>query len=264
MGTFLITWNPKLWPWDDLPIQAKRVARRGYASDSWKFNAHRMVRVNDRVFLLRVGPRDPGLMASGWVVSEPRQYKTKLKQKGRKYAWCVDVDFDTLLAHGTAVFPRKQLERGIFRRMNWSTRKSGTPIPESVASALESAWSDFLGKPRPIAPKVLSDLSDYEGGRIEMTAYRRGRSRKLRDEAIQASSGICEVCQRDYSRLLNGKGLRVLQVHHKRQLGFRDEPTLTRIGDLAVVCANCHLLVHLNPRRAMAISTLRARLGFAP
>jgi predicted HNH restriction endonuclease len=51
-----------------------------------------------------------------------------------------------------------------------------------------------------------------------------------------------------------------LQVHHLLQLNADDKPRITRVDELAVVCANCHLLLHLNPRRAIQPSTLRAML----
>ena len=74
-------------------------------------------------------------------------------------------------------------------------------------------------------------------------AYVRGRSRQLRDLALENADGVCCVCDVDYSKVLDGNGVRVLQVHHRKQLAASDAPRLTSLKDLAVVCANCHLLV---------------------
>ncbi len=95
-----------------------------------------------------------------------------------------------------------------------------------------------------------------EGLRTEIVAYRQGRSRKLRDRALARSMGVCEGCAVDYSALLHGKGVRVLQVHHRRQLTATDRPRITKLSDLAVLCANCHLLVHMNPKRALSVERL--------
>lgn len=100
-----------------------------------------------------------------------------------------------------------------------------------------------------------------EGIATEVLRYTRGRSARLRKAALELARGICATCDRDYSRFLDGDGIRVLQVHHKKQLSSRDVPTPTRVSELAVLCANCHALVHLDPQRAMPVSKLRRRLG---
>jgi predicted HNH restriction endonuclease len=40
---------------------------------------------------------------------------------------------------------------------------------------------------------------------------------------------------------------------------LEDAPSLTRIDDLAVVCANCHALIHVDLSKCMSIDTLRSR-----
>lgn len=99
--------------------------------------------------------------------------------------------------------------------------------------------------------------SDLEGLVTEVVRFQRKRSRKLRDLAFQQANGVCCVCERDFSKLLGGRGMRVLQVHHRDQLAARDEPTLTTVSDLAVVCANCHLLLHLDANKALNVDELR-------
>ncbi len=105
-----------------------------------------------------------------------------------------------------------------------------------------------------------AEESDIEGMRTEVVRFKSKRSRKLRDLAFTAAHGLCAVCQRDYSKLLGGRGVRVLQVHHRNQLSARDVPSVTKISDLDVVCANCHLLLHLNPKQTIRIDALRQML----
>ncbi len=115
--------------------------------------------------------------------------------------------------------------------MHWDSQLSGIRIPDDVASVLE---------------------------------YVRGRSRYLRDLALEESDGVCAVCEVDYSKLLGGKGVRVLQVHHRNQLAADIAPRLTPLGELAVVCANCHMLIHMNPKQALSVEELRGMLGKSP
>ena len=51
-----------------------------------------------------------------------------------------------------------------------------------------------------------------------------------------------------------------MQVHHRKQLSSRDTPTVTKVSDLAVVCANCHLLLHLDQEKALGVEELREML----
>jgi predicted HNH restriction endonuclease len=105
-----------------------------------------------------------------------------------------------------------------------------------------------------------AEASDVEGIQTELRRVTKKRSRRLRELALSSSGGICEVCKRDYSKVLAGRGIRVLQVHHRKQLASLDEPAITKLSDLAVVCANCHMLIHLDPRRAFRVETLRRKL----
>jgi Predicted restriction endonuclease len=38
---------------------------------------------------------------------------------------------------------------------------------------------------------------------------------------------------------------------------MRDVPSITKLTDLVVVCANCHLLLHLDPLKAMRVAQLK-------
>lgn len=96
-----------------------------------------------------------------------------------------------------------------------------------------------------------------EGMAREARYLVRARSGTLRKVALRLAEGICAVCGTDFSKVLDGLGSRVLQVHHKRQLSLSDEPQLNGVDDLAVVCANCHCLLHVDPERAMSVEELR-------
>ena len=113
-----------------------------------------------------------------------------------------------------------------------------------------------------LPPLVLDDSAApgiLEGIARETTIISRSRSGKLRDSALKRSKGICEACGTDFSALFGGVGLHALQVHHKKQLALQDVPTITGPNDLAVVCANCHAIVHADPKRALPVELLRSQ-----
>lgn len=115
-------------------------------------------------------------------------------------------------------------------------------------------------KPPGSAPTPDEVESAIEGTMTEARYWRRSRSTKLRDSAFAKARGMCCVCDTDFSKVLDGRGVRVLQVHHRKQLSSRTTPSPTKVDELAVVCANCHMLLHLNPDEALDVGELRAML----
>jgi predicted HNH restriction endonuclease len=109
-----------------------------------------------------------------------------------------------------------------------------------------------------------ADERALEGLRVEALQYSKSRSGRLRREALRVASGVCATCRVDFSRYLDGRGERVLQVHHQKQLAATDVPRLTLLSDLAVLCANCHALIHADPLRALPVGELHAIISQAP
>ena len=113
---------------------------------------------------------------------------------------------------------------------------------------------------RAVPANAASVTSALEGVVKDARLLRGGRNRRLRDAAMTRARGVCRVCRVDYSRTLSGEGVRVLQVHHLQQIGGGSGPRTTRLQDLVVVCANCHVLLHMDRERPLTPSELRARL----
>lgn len=138
------------------------------------------------------------------------------------------------------------------------------PILADKVLALLTERSQSRSKPLLKSPPgdkdSAQDLSAFEGIAREVRVIMRNRSEKLRVEALSRAKGKCQSCGIDFSRVLAGKGVKVLQVHHIRQISLESEPVITSIEDLAVLCANCHALVHLDPKSAMPVKQLRALL----
>lgn len=104
------------------------------------------------------------------------------------------------------------------------------------------------------------DITAVEGFAKEIRTMARGRNSRLRDLALEKSGGVCEVCERDFSRILGGAGTRALHVHHNKQLALFSAPRVTSISELSVVCATCHALIHSSPKHAMSVSQLQRKL----
>lgn len=259
MSTFLLTWNPAKWHWED-DLRDDMTPVRGGFSTQWSCGTTKHLPRGSRVFLMRLGSEPRGIVASGRSASAGAlQGRHWQKGRSREKAWYVRVIFDTLLnpAREPILNIGRLKLRGL-RQFKWSPRASGTRLPDDVATRLETAWSAFR-RSAP-GPYVVPNESALEGLATETTTYARGRSRRLRQLALQGSRGVCAGCDVEFAKVLRGKGVRALQVHHKRQLAATDRPRLTRLSDLAVLCANCHAFLHMDSKNALAIRKLRALL----
>ncbi|OGB30470.1 MAG: hypothetical protein A3F78_14830 [Burkholderiales bacterium RIFCSPLOWO2_12_FULL_61_40] len=163
----------------------------------------------------------------------------------------------------------KQQKNGTYRwnltlandRLHVSHRQGYEPVEKYLASRLATEADDHGG-----ASDIASELVNLrtrsfegivEGIAREAIVLSRTRSAALRREVLNLSGGICEGCGVNFSLLLHGRALRALQVHHKKQLALRETPEVTELADLAVVCANCHAIIHTDPKAAIPVEELR-------
>jgi 5-methylcytosine-specific restriction protein A len=133
----------------------------------------------------------------------------------------------------------------------------------------EQVWNDFAGDPvrlhelakaielghRSVA--VVSDddseADDGEGfveGRIMERLHRaRERSSKLRALAKMRALSLhgrlaCLACGFDFAAVYGAIGDGFIECHHTRPVSELAPGAITRVEDLALLCANCHRMVH--------------------
>ena len=223
--------------------ELRKLAERG-KSEKWTINKAALP--GDRVVFYLIRPIS-SFVASAMVASKPifrdqhwvNQYLAKIE----------DVQLfprGVHLGEAQKQFP----EWGFLRQPRRSTQ-----VPEDMAQAFIQ-YFDALEEEIP----AVAEESDVEGLKYEVTHFARKRSRALRNTALIKAKGVCSVCQRDFSLLLNGRGVRVLQVHHRKQLSTGKVPSVTKESDLVVVCANCHLLLHMDHGKALKVERLRKML----
>ena len=269
--TFLLTWNPdkgaeppppgKIYDWSCYSKAPKE---------------------GDRVFLSRVG-LEPGICASGRVVPFRSGDTTRLdehwdpERRGKKARY-VNVQWDSLSKNpiGDPLLSRSELKEGVLGGMNWGPQRSGIEIRDKkITVELERRWAKARRasqssnrdsatssrQPPPVGKRPAAvEFFAQEGALKEQRRLMRGRNRKLRDQALLLAKGRCAACGRDYAKVLNGDGKRVLEVHHRRQLSNHSSPKLTQVTDIAVVCANCHRLLHIKPGKTLEVEELKRRL----
>lgn len=121
---------------------------------------------------------------------------------------------------------------------------------EIVVQALSALQAE--GNP-PSPPATLPDIdlpsAGTEGAARLVSHLRRERNRVLvnaKKAATLKTKGrlCCEVCGFDFSATYGPLGDDFCEVHHLVPLSTSSESVTTTLDDLAVLCSNCHRIIH--------------------
>jgi 5-methylcytosine-specific restriction protein A len=105
-------------------------------------------------------------------------------------------------------------------------------------------------------------MTEAPEGRILTAVHvRRERSRELRNSKIAAVGGqpTCEVCGFDFLATYGERGRGFIECHHLVPVRELRPDSVTSLDDLALLCANCHRMVHAR-RPWLSLEELRAAL----
>ena len=101
----------------------------------------------------------------------------------------------------------------------------------------------------PSLPDLDTSKSILEGNPRLVAHLRRERSAllvKAKKESILAATGkpCCEVCNFDFNAAYKNFGTGFCEVHHLQPLSKADGVVKTELKDLAIICSNCHRIIH--------------------
>lgn len=69
--------------------------------------------------------------------------------------------------------------------------------------------------------------------------------RKKKTDVLKRLSSLkCEVCSFDFEAKYGERGSGFAEIHHLKPLSSLMPASITRLEDLAVLCANCHRMIH--------------------
>ena len=156
------------------------------------------------------------------------------------------------LANFRAVDPlyTSQGKRGL-QRGGYGTEEVWTEFSERpdrlklIASAIREAAAAL-----PHQADNDDDIAEALEGRLLTSMHRtRERNRELirkKREAVLRETGrlACEACGFDFNATYGAHGTGFIEVHHVLPLHTLKPGSRTRLQDLAVLCANCHRMVH--------------------
>lgn len=168
-------------------------------------------------------------------------------------------------------------------RTGWLVKGKPKPLPEADAAILKewrgrtdrelwtavSAWADpAIGS---VPKSVLADLeaeSDEADERVTLgregsvkavVSRRRERSPTLRAAALRIHGYRCQVCDFSFAEAYGEWGKGFAEVHHVKELSEASDTGIDTNPetDLAVLCSNCHQMIHRKPKRALSLHELQ-------
>ncbi len=246
--TYLLAWNPRRDPWENFAQQAARTDRGAGIATRWSCGTTRNMPTGSRVYLMHLGKEPKGIIGVGRVTHAPfedAQWDGQRRNHSEK-SWLVGVRFEHLVAPGAdEMIDLAQLKR-ISRATNWTPQASGIRLAGAVVGKLEALWTMQSAD-----PAEADELTALEGEPKARMVMHRRREHRLRAAKIAAflrahARLVCEVrgCEFDFAATYGPLGAGYAQVHHLKPLAARVVSEKTRLSDLAIVCANCHAMVH--------------------
>lgn len=255
VSTYLLTWNPRRWNWHDIEEVANRTRSGRAVHEGWSCGRTKRIVPSDRVFLLKQGQELPnGIVASGRATSRVRPVPHWDDRKVGKRSLHIDVQWDTILNPEieTPLSVSYVPTNGLF--VNWNTASSGISIPAEVADRLEGVWLGHVAAIRntsQISRTHLEDLDEeFPEGRVLYRLHRsRERSsvlvRRAKAIALQRTGALtCEVCGFSFFSQYGRIGKDFIECHHTVPISELTSRTKTKLKDLALVCSNCHRMLH--------------------
>lgn len=93
------------------------------------------------------------------------------------------------------------------------------------------------------------EITAQEGRVLARTHFLRERNQKLVDRKKQAflrnhRTLFCEACSFDFERTYGERGRGFIECHHLLPLAALADGRRTSLKDLALLCSNCHRMVH--------------------
>ena len=136
-------------------------------------------------------------------------------------------------------------------------------LQQTVSAIRRSARADRVAEPKP--RYGTADEEEFPEGRL-LTRQHKTRERdpnavrRKKEDVLQSTGALqCEACEFDFEVFYGALGKAFAECHHRVPLSALREEAATRLKDLAIVCANCHRMLHRS-KPMLTVEGLRERL----
>jgi 5-methylcytosine-specific restriction protein A len=149
----------------------------------------------------------------------------------------------------------------------WNEFASDPARLAAVAEAIRKGASEASNDPKGIPAtetQIDPDEEFQEGAVLTRLHKRRERDPKAsakKKAAVLKETGKleCEACGFDFAVAYGELGVGFAECHHRLPLASLGSRTGTRLGDLAILCANCHRMIH-KTRPLMSVEDFSAAI----
>lgn len=241
MASYLCTWNPKNWEWEEFADDYEAISSGKPLTFSWRVLSGKIC-PGDRLFIMRLGVPPKGIVASGRAASS--SYR-----EGGDRQLLVDFEFDTLLdPDSDRILTLDELLEQVDPDYSWTPQGSGVPISDEIAERLEKEWNDLIDS-EPVYLIHSEELEEgdilTEGGSVQILVNAHERNLKARQACVEHYGPICCVCEFNFGKTYGSDHEGLIHVHHLTPLSEIDEEySVNPIEDLRPVCPNCHSAIH--------------------
>lgn len=149
--------------------------------------------------------------------------------------------------HGKGMEAYSKLDEKVFNEFKFDTSRL-----RQIATHIKDIAQD------PILPNQLYLIpEEEEGERFEVNEgaviYKLHKFRERDTEIVhrkksivfqQAGKLLCEACEFDFNVKYGDLGYKYIECHHRTPLRDFTGATVTKLVDLALVCSNCHRMLH--------------------
>ncbi len=109
---------------------------------------------------------------------------------------------------------------------------------------------------------LLAEEEYFEGAAKKRFTNYYERNPKLRAAAIACHGTKCMVCGFDFGEAYGRQGSGYIEVHHLRPVSSLKEKThVNPRTDMAVVCSNCHRMIHRRKSSVLSLEELKALMN---
>ena len=124
------------------------------------------------------------------------------------------------------------------------------------SSAISGATLSQVSQP-PLSGPPAVEAKYYEGLEKERLLTYRERDPQARAAAIEYHGTKCMVCGFDFGEAYGEYGLGHIEVHHLRAVSTYLLEIRVDQDDMAVLCSNCHSMIHRDKDRGLSLEDLR-------